>query len=85
MDKNLQMAYWFAENGYVDTAIACVEDAFDNFIQFRAWYLTECNPEYRLFNEHFIKWVAKIMILFYDGHCDKNDIPLVNATKNEII
>lgn len=61
----LKDAYWFVEHDQIDTAISLVDEAFDNFMEFRAWWLTESNSEYRLFDEHFAKWVGKIMVMFY--------------------
>lgn len=81
----LKQAYWFAENKMIDTAIALVEEAFDNFNQFRAWYLTNRDTEYSLFTDKFFNnWVAKIMVLMYNGHCSENEQALINMTRYEL-
>ena len=81
----LNQAYWFAEHGMIDIAISLVDEAFDDFNNFRAWYLTNSNPEYSLFtDQHFNDWVAKIMVLMYNGHCSEDEQPLVNITCFEL-
>ena len=88
IDKETELlnhAYWFAEHDMVDIAISLIDEAFDDFIQFRAWYLTNSDPECSIFTDkHFNDWVAKIMILMYNGHCSENEQPLVNITCFEL-
>lgn len=81
IDQNLKDAKWFAERGQVATAISIVEDTFDNFMDFRVWWLASYCDE---LGEKFSKWVAKIMVLFYDGHCNGETQIMVGMTYNEI-
>lgn len=57
-------AYWFAEHKMLDTAIAIVEDAFPDFLNFRAWWLAEDMADYSM-DPVFVRWVAKIMVFMY--------------------
>lgn len=81
----LKDAYWFAEHDQIYTAISLVDEAFDNFLEFRAWWLTESNPEYSIFDEHFCKWVAKIMVMMHAGHYTDNDTNAMIALTYEEI
>lgn len=79
----LKDAEWFAERGQIATAISLVDDAFDNFLEFRTWYITESNPN-SLFDHYFCNWVAKIMIVFYYNHCVPDIQALVELTYYEL-
>lgn len=75
----LKDAYWFAEHKMVDVAMSLVYDAFNNYTDFYAWYLTE-TCEYALFDKYFVEWVAKVMILLYNGCCSNDEQIMVNFT-----
>lgn len=78
----LKDAMWFAEHKQVATALSLVDDTFDSFLDFRVWFLVE--DENSEFSEKFRFWVAKVMVLFYDGHCSQETQQLVNLTYSEI-
>ena len=80
--KILKDAMWFAEHKQVATALSLVEDAFDSFLDFRVWFFVEDTDSE--FSEKFCFWVAKVMILFYDGHCSREVQKLVNLTYKEV-
>ena len=80
----LKDSYWFAEHDQLDTAISLIDEAFDNFLEFRAWWLTESNPEYSLFDVEFCKWVGKIMVMFWWGHTIGDDSEILFLTYCEI-
>ena len=78
----LKDAMWFAEHKQVATALSLVDDAFDSFFDFRVWFLVQDRDSE--FSEKFCFWVAKVMVLFYDGHCPQETQRLVNLTYSEI-
>lgn len=60
----LEDAYWFAEHKMLDTAIAIVDEAFPDFLNFRAWWLAEGMADCPM-DPVFVRWVAKIMVFMY--------------------
>lgn len=82
--ETLMDAYWFAEHGMTYVAISLVDEAFDNYMEFYSFYLTESNKEYALFDDFFVDWVAKIMILFYNGKCSHGEQTMVNLTAKNL-
>ena len=84
--QDLKAAEWFAKHNQIDMAISIIDDVFHSFTQFRAWYLTNLNPEYGLhFDEYFVYWVAKIMVVMYNDHCPKEIQKQVYQTYMEIL
>lgn len=63
LDMMMDNAYWFFNHNNVDIVNAILEEIimdYDESMYLTAWYLTNTNKEYQMFNDNFVKYVHNI-------------------------
>lgn len=66
MEKIINKAYKCFQDGNTAGAETLIIDAMEGDVnQFRAWWITEKNPEYRLTSQEFLLFIKKVVTNHY--------------------
>lgn len=62
VEKKLNKAFKYFQEGNKFAAKTLINDAIEsNVIQFKAWWITETNPEYQLTSKEFISFIKDVI------------------------
>ena len=67
LDEMMDNAYWFFNHNNVDIVNAILDEIimdYDESMYLTAWYLTNTNKEYQIFNDDFVKYVHNIEMTY---------------------